>query len=465
MLANVLQTIKANSLTEDRDSVVVAVSGGADSVALLHILLQLRSCLGISLYVASLDHGVRAQDSRDDLAFVGELSKHWELPFAGGHADVPLMAAQSDMGIEEAARRARYDFLAQLAERIGANCVAVGHHAQDQAETIMMRILRGAGLRGIRGMSVNASMPYHSRIRLIRPLLYESKCDILAYCNTHNLPYRHDSSNDDRRYLRNFVRHRVIAPMLERNPKALDSFARLADSASADEEYLSARFEIEVTPHVKVSEDAWRIEKTAFKLLHASMKRRFLRRAMDKLAGEGKSLPHSTVVAITDWLDGAAVGKNRDLGRGIQLRVDYDKICIETHDAEPEIESYLLLPESTFIKLVAPASFRLGDVCIRLETGCRAAEAHAAIHLPAVPLYLRTRRKGERFRPKGMNGKSRKIKSWMIDRKIPRYLRERIPIVSTENEAIAICVGDRWHLADGTLFDGQAADGMTLILE
>ena len=465
MLAHVLQTIKANSLTEDQASVVVAVSGGADSVALLHILLQLRSCLGISLYVASLDHGVRAQDGRDDLAFVGELATRWKLPFAEGRADVPLLTAQSDMGVEEAARRARYDFLAQLAERIGANCVAVGHHAQDQAETIMMRILRGAGIRGIRGMSVNAPMPYHSRIRLIRPLLYVSKCDILAYCNTHNLPYRHDSSNDDTRYLRNFVRHRIIAPMLERNPRALDSFARLADSASADEEYLSVRFEIEVMPHVRVSEYAWCIEKTAFKLLHKSMKRRFLRRAMNELAGGDNSLHLSAVVSIADWLDGAAVGKKRDLGRGIQLRVDYDNICIETHDAQPVIDGYRLVPESTFIELVAPARFKLGDVRVRLETGCRAAEAHAAIHLPIVPLYLRTRRKGERFRPKGMNGKSRKIKSWMIDRKIPRYMRERIPIVSTENEAIAICVGDRWHLAEGTLFDRQAADGMTLFLE
>ena len=167
----VLKTIKRQDLLAESQRAIVAVSGGCDSVALLHILLSIRRGLGLDLHVASLDHGIRGAEGQADLNFVRELAAGWDLPVIADQVDVPELAREWGVGFEAAARRARYDFLARAAKQAGSDCVFVGHHADDQAETILMRIVRGSGIRGLRGMRTASPMPFHPEITLIRPLL------------------------------------------------------------------------------------------------------------------------------------------------------------------------------------------------------------------------------------------------------------------------------------------------------
>ena len=177
-----------------------------------------------------------------------DLASRWRLPYTVDHADVARLSAEWGIGIEAAARRARYAFLARVAREQGSQCVAVGHHALDQAETMLMNIARGSGISGLRGMQIVAEMPNHQDIRLIRPLLRISKDELGTYCHEHNLTYRVDETNADIGYSRNFVRHEALSRLTRLNPELLSAFERLSESAAVHEEFMAASFEATVTP-------------------------------------------------------------------------------------------------------------------------------------------------------------------------------------------------------------------------
>lgn len=429
-------------------ALVVAVSGGADSVALLHALHCLQGQLGITLHVASLDHGIRGEAGARDLAFVAALAADWRLSCTVDAVDVPLLAREWGVGIEAAGRRARYDFLAQVAKRLDIACVAVAHHAEDQAETLLMHIARGSGLRGLRGMRPVSTLPGHSDIRLLRPLLGCSRADIEAYCAQHKLTYCTDASNSDTRYRRNFIRSEIIPRLQTLNPAVVGALQRLSESAAVDDDYLRRQFVQVAQSTIKQSPDNWRISKAAYFSLHVALRRRFLLAAVEKLAHGSAALTHDLVIELDDWARDARVGACRDMGAGIRMRCDYDALVVETSGAMPETGRYRLIPPATDIKLEAGQAVSLGGVSLRvgseLEAGYR-----ASLQLSArAELRLRTRRKGEYFKPKGMGGRSRKLKDWMIDRKIPRMLRDQIPLLCADEAIVAICLADTWHLAE-----------------
>ncbi len=459
----VWRTIQKYKLLTANPKVVVAVSGGADSMALLHIMVQLRSHFGLQLHVASLHHGIRGQAAQDDLDFVQQTAEQWQLPYTLGQADVPRLAKDSGMGIEAAARQARYDFLAQVARQTQSERVAVAHHAKDQAETILMHIIRGSGLNGLRGMRPIAAMPSHPDIILIRPLLEMPREDLESYCAAHELHFRHDDSNDDISLQRNFIRHEVLSRLQQVNPGVVSALTRLADSASVDDAYLSSQFEAAVMPRVSVGDDGWCISREVYAQLHLAMQRRLLREAFRQLGG-GLTLNHENTLELVRWAKTAVVGARRDLGGAIQLRVAYEDLCIEHQSSLMMGDLYRLIVPDTNITLPLPSCLTLNRVTVKVSSEEESGEG--GILLPAdVTLCLRTRRAGERFKPKGMGGKSRKIKDWMIDRKIPRQIRHRIPLVSANDEVIAICVGDTWHLADLLRFKIHEKDGIYLMLD
>ncbi len=442
----------------------MAVSGGCDSIALLHILLSLRAEIPIALHVASLNHGLRGADGGDDVVFVAGLADAWGLPATTAEVNVPDLAREWGIGIEEAGRRARYDFLAGVARNEGG-CVVVGQHADDQAETILMRIVRGSGLRGLQGMRVVGGVPGHGDIRLVRPLLKASRDEIEAYCHDHGLEYRRDRSNDDLRYSRNFLRHEVMARLRRLNGRASDAFARLAEAAAVDDDFISSQFTVRVLPNVTSDVGHWSIGRDEFWALHPALQRRFLRGAFGHCAGGAATLDHRATVAAIAWLRTATTGARRQLGQDVRARVGYAEIVIENAFAEPAAGAYRLIANEDDIELNANLPLTYCGLRIDLAGARPIAQFDAWVELPAgVDLRLRTRRPGERFKPKGMGGRSRKIKDWMIDRKIPREIRQRIPLISADDTVIAICVGDQWHLADASANAGHGGERVTLWL-
>ena len=463
--AIVAAILKERALTEKRKA-IVAVSGGCDSVALLHAMKELRGRLGVELHVASLDHGIRGAAGRQDAEFVGGLCECWDLPYTLGAADVPKLSREWNCGIEAAARRARYNFLARVAAEEASDCAVVGHHAGDQVETILMRMARGTSVHGLAGMQVVSAMPYHPHLRVLRPLLQVERAELESYCRQFDLPFRHDESNDYRSYTRNYLRHEVIGQLQRLNPQVTRALRRLGEAAAVDDNFIGSQFEALVMPLARVSADGWRISKADFLALHPALQRRFLQRSFHTLAGPSASLPHALTLELVAWSRQAASGKRLDIGASLQLRIDYEDLCIERDDIQPSLGNYRLIPDGTEIDIDRAMSLSLNGLTIRVSSETATVPAGVGLRLPkTVMLTLRTRRSGDRFKPKGMGGHSRKLKDWMIDRKIPRDIRDQIPLVCGDGAIIAICLDEAWHLADLSQFDCRDSACATLLLE
>lgn len=448
------------------DRLIVAVSGGCDSVALLHMLCNLRGALSVDLHVASLDHGLRGGAGRGDRDFVGELAQTWGLPHTLGRADVPALAQAWSMGIEAAARRARYDFLAQVAQKEDCRYVVLGHHADDQAETVLMNIVRGSGLRGLSGMRLAAPLPGHPQLTAIRPLLSFTRAHLEQFCKANNLDYRQDESNWDTSYGRNFLRHEVM-PMLSRlNPAVASALNRLAESTALDEDFLACQLESLTAVALRNWGAGCSISRLLFQQAHPALQRRLLRRAFDQLAPAGESLTHQLTLALVEFCRTARTGTGRDIGAALELRVIYNEIRIQRKGSPGPGANYRLIPADTDVILAVAERYEIGELSIHVSAKPSDCETGAALRLPAgCELRLRTRRPGDRFKPKGMGGRSRKLKDWMIDRKIPRHIRDQIPLLCADDAIVAICLGPIWHLADLDAFKENARSGTRVCLE
>lgn len=212
--------------------VLCAVSGGADSMCLLHWLRALQEEYRFQLAAAHFEHGIRGEESLRDAAFAEEQCRKLEVPFTLGKGDVPAFAAEKKIGTEEAARILRYRFLEETADRLGCDRIATAHNRNDNAETMLMNLCRGAGTRGLAGIPP-------VRGRLIRPLLQTDRAEIEAWLRERNIPHVEDSSNQDEGNVRNRIRHHMLPMLEEMNPSVLAAFGRTASLLRADEEYLS----------------------------------------------------------------------------------------------------------------------------------------------------------------------------------------------------------------------------------
>lgn len=230
MVGQVMETLQKHHMVRRGDLVLIALSGGPDSLALLHLLMSRRESLGITLHAAHLDHGLRGEASAKDALWVAELCREWEIPCTLGYwegHDQPLRG----LSPEEAARQARLEFLEKTMKKTGAAVIAQGHHGDDQAETLMIRLLNGAGTGGLGGIRPVRG-PY------IRPLLEVTRREILDYCRAHGLEPRQDDSNLSDDFLRNRLRHHVMPLLKELNPSLISTLGRMAQVLQSEDDYL-----------------------------------------------------------------------------------------------------------------------------------------------------------------------------------------------------------------------------------
>jgi tRNA(Ile)-lysidine synthase len=449
-LKTVLRIIEHYKLLPANQILIIGVSGGTDSLALLHIIVQLRVELGINIHIATLNHGIRGQDSESDVQFVKHIAEQWNISYTIGSVNAPQLAKNENIGLEDAARQVRYQFLADVAQQLDTNYVAVAHHADDQAETILMHIIRGSGLKGLHGMGFSVPMPRHSHITLIRPLLHMTRRELEQYCLENQLTPRHDITNDDIDYQRNFIRHEILPRLRQINPNVVASLSRLGSIARIENDFVTSQFETLVMPFVKQDGQRWTMTLDVFRVLHDALKRRFLLEAFEQLNLSAGALEADQVNRVVQWVGQARVGTELDLGQGIRLRMGYEELYIEHKSYPIEHADYRLIPKDTKIALSIPSHLILKELQIIVSLDA-SLENESFLHI-ALPqdlsLGLRTRQKGERFRPDGMRGQSKKVKKWMIDRKIPRQLRDQIPLLTADDQIVAICVGNTWHLAD-----------------
>ncbi len=451
--------IRRHQLLEPGSSVVVATSGGPDSVTLLHLLQRLAGAFGLSLHVAHLNHRIRGQDADDDQAFVQNLAARWGLPFTSDSIDVPAIASREKLALEEAARRTRYAFLSRIAQQVGATRIAVGHNADDQAETVLMHLLRGAGPAGLRGMLpstqlrdyrlLQASLEPPADLTIIRPLLATPRADIEAYCTEHDLETRFDRSNLDTTYFRNKLRHEVLPYLGQINPQISERLQNLAEVVRADyklhQEFVSVAQD---TLLVASYPDALVFNLARWREQPLAIRRAIVRRAAYRLRRTLRDVDFAHVENAVDVAQRGQTGSQAVLPRGLTLTVGYTTVTIADADAMHLPSERPWLDVGSDIGVSIPGMTPLPDgwaiqaeevthwdlEVIKDNMNPLVARLDAGV-LGKTPL-LRTRQAGDRFRPQGMQGSEVRLSDFLINIKIPRRWRDHLPLVVADDRIL-----------------------------
>ncbi len=428
LLESVRRTIQRGRLFPPKGTVIVAVSGGGDSLTLMYLLSRLRDSLGVTLHIATLDHGWRGEGSAADARFVLEQAATLGLP-------ATARKAPPHAHTEAAARRTRYDFLATVAQQVGASHIATAHHADDQAETVLLRLLRGTGLAGLAAMRPSAHLPYHPHLTLVRPLLDVTRTQIDAYCTDNGLHPRHDPTNNDPSHLRNHVR-RDLLPRLETvNPQIRRGLAHLAESAATETAYLQSQADALLFAHATHTPPRWILDRAAFRTWHPALQRRAVVILSRRLTPDAEPGYTHVVAAVALALDGDP-GAIAQFPGNIHMRVSYDTLVFEPEVTPPSHPVLHLTPGETYpVTLDTPLCLPNGTLTLTSEN---TPNPLGYLYPPAEPLALRTRQPGDRLAPPGMDGHTRKIKNWMIDRKIPAHHRNNIPLLVTGESVVAV---------------------------
>ena len=422
IVASVRQVLEEAGLEADA-SLVVAASGGVDSTVLLDVL----DGLGYRLHVAHLDHALRP-NSADDGRFVGDEAKRRGLSYSIERRDVGEYARTEGLSLEEAGRRQRYAFLDQVADQVGAEFIALGHHADDQAETVILHLLRGSGATGLGGMEIVREGRY------LRPLLRVRRAEIEEYARQRSLRYREDPSNRDSRFLRNRVRGELMPLLKSYNPNIAEVLNRTAALLKAEDDLLAELTQEALDTVVcERCNDKVVLDSTRLLAYHIAIQRRVLRAALQGLAVDGP-FDFVRVEQVRGWI-GAGDKRLRVLGAGLKGQGCGTRYILRRGQRSPVARSFdipgvLVLREHGVkirVQVVSPEHFdkaQLGGAQVALD----------ADRL-GVRVQVRSLRPGDRFQPLGMEG-HKKLSDFLIDAKWPKISRDEV-LVLTRGEEIA----------------------------
>jgi tRNA(Ile)-lysidine synthase len=454
ILRTVERTIGAYRMIQAGDTVLVGVSGGPDSTALVHILLALAPKFSFQVVIAHLNHCLRQEESAHDEAFVVSLADKLDLPVHVEKLSVRRYQKKHHLSLEEAARKMRYRFYDSIAAKFGYEKIALGHHSDDNAELILMYLLRGSGPLGLSGI------PPVRDDKIIRPLIEIKRAEIMEYIAVKGLAYVVDSSNRDLRYLRNKIRNRLIPELkAEYNPKLLDTLNRLASILDAEEGWIENLIE-PIFEKVAVFEKLGRIGFDIAQLNQQpiAVRRRLIRMAVFKVKGNLRRLAFAHVEAVVKLAQNGPDSGALDLPDRVRISRQNDVLIVSKEaqnlrhlastphlSSTPDYEYRLTKPGEIFIKEAA-LKIRFSEIPQEhpsdwRPSGQRTRAAYFDLDKIHFPLVIRNFRRGDRFSPLGMSGRQ-KLKKFFIDHKVSRTERRKIPILLSRNEIIWV-VGHR----------------------
>jgi tRNA(Ile)-lysidine synthase len=404
-------------LVSPGDRVLVALSGGPDSVALLHLLRAAAADLSLSLCAAHLDHGIRPESGRD-AAFVRRLCEETKIPLTVSRAEVPPLARKRKQGVEETAREVRRDFLRREAAEADCAVIAQGHHRGDQAETVMHRLLRGSGLSGLSAMRLKSG-PF------IRPLLPFPRERVLRFLAEEGYAFVEDASNQDPTYTRNRIR-RTLLPLLETfNPRVEEHLARLSDRIALEEDFWRQEEERVLAALATVDNGGIELDRAGLAALHPALRARVLRRVL----GEVRAGLHGVSSRHITALEALAVGNRPQADLHLPLAwagVRYGRLLLRPVPPPPPAPFRFLMEAPGVFLLPGGGALRLSMEPSAKGEGPWSVEFDAA--RVRLPLTVRSFRPGDRFRPAGMEGR-KKLKDFFIDAKVERERRRQLPLV------------------------------------
>ncbi len=429
-------------LCRDNIKLLLAVSGGADSMALLHVMLELAAIHALDLHVAHVNHLIR-DDAGQDAELIRDTCLDYGLPFTYAERDVPAAAKQSGQSLEMEARKQRYKALAAVYHEMGADALLTAHNSNDQTETILLNLSRGCSPAALAGIATDT---HRAGMRMVRPMLKCSREDIVAYLTARNLVWREDTTNADTTYRRNAIRHNILPAMRQHlNPELDAAFQRCADLAQADESYLQSlalRYAQDTIP----SEQPDQLNLASYRSLPGPLRNRLLVQWLwreKQVASRSLTLD---LVQQLDWLAmHASTGKQLPLPGGKTVQQSYDRLVmrsIATGHAVPAHSQYPLdIPGTTNIPEWG------WQIEVKRANGYTKQPVSSPGTLPATchirrpqaneSLWIRTRQPGDRIHMTGAQG-HQKLQDIFTNGKVPAYERNRIPLLATDQELVWI---------------------------
>ncbi len=420
MISRVLETIENKKMFKAGDKVLCAVSGGADSMALLCVLYELREKLDIEVCAANVNHSIRGEEADSDSEYVRKFCEERGIELFYEKVDIPSMAKEAQIGEEECGRRERYRFFDSIINEWGSGVIATGHHMGDNAETVLFNLFRGSGGKGIGGI------PY-KRDNIVRPLLDVTKEDIKKYLVEKNITWCEDSTNGNCDYTRNGIRNVILVEAEKMFPKAMEKISAASNAIREDDEYLT-----------KTAADSKAFEngvlyKERLSALPDCIKKRVILQALKEWNVENIDTKKTDAVLKIAM---GETGKGIDAGNGIRIVNGYGEIRAQQKETKADEEYYFKNGESLEISTLSGVwSIKTVDKPSKMRDNKTMAVFDANL-LPE-KLCVRLRHDGDYMYPYGMDGK-KKIKKIFIDLKIRKELRDKISMLATDDEILFI---------------------------
>ena len=449
LIQRVRDTINQHQMLAPGDTVVVGASGGRDSTALFHILTQIRENLRLTIHTAYFDHGLRP-DAPEDAAWVAAVSRTLGYPFHNGAGDARAYAKKMRLSVEDACRRLRYEYLLSVAHTEGAQALATGHTRDDQAETVLMRLIRGVGPTGLSGIP---PVRVQEEVRVIRPLIGVSRVETAEYLTHRGISWRDDPTNKDLSILRNHIRL-VTLPILEGyNPDVRPTLARLADLLREEGEALDALAGPRIAETLAGGPGVVRIALEPFGRLPVALQRRALREAVRRARGTIASLAFVHIEGARRLALDGRTGAVLELPGGVRVARLAETLEVAAGAAAPPEKA-----EAREYRLPVPGSVVAAEYGVQVvvsevpadAAGVRERSGHPSPGEIVVDreragsgLILRGPRPGDRFAPFGMGGQTKKVSDFLRDAGVPAYRRRWVPVLTTEKGEVLWIVGMR----------------------
>jgi tRNA(Ile)-lysidine synthase len=428
LITKVKKTIRKYHLLNKGDRVLVAVSGGPDSVCLLSVLQMFAKELDLTLHIAHLNHLFRGRESADDERFVAALAQKTGIPATIEQVDVPAFCRERGISAQEGAREVRYAFLDKVARSVEASRIATGHTATDQAETILMRLLRGAGISGL-----SAIPP--KRGDIIRPLIESTRQEILAYLDTAALPFVSDSSNAKPVYTRNRIRMELLPMLKGFNPRIVETLALEAALIRDENEAMQSYLDDKASDVFMQENDKVVIKRTEFNNLLPAFRRRILKKTADICGVDSLRMSVIQIEQALLFMAETQTGRTMNLSPDLTIEREYDRFLVMATGATEVFSHAIAMPGLTEVpELGIEIEIAMEDpVTPILDRQNYRWQAVFDYDKMGLPLTVRSRRPGDVFCPSGMGGRHKKLQDYLVDEKIPRRHRDSVPL---------LCAGD-----------------------
>ncbi|MGL5642170.1 MAG: tRNA lysidine(34) synthetase TilS [Paraclostridium sp.] len=430
-------TIDKYNLLQKGDKIVLGLSGGPDSVCLLHVLKQLESEYDISIYAAHLNHQIRGIEAQKDVMYISRLCDSLGVKLFVKSINVPAYCKENGLSIEEGARKLRYEMFYEIKQKTKSSKIAIGHNLNDQAETILMRMMRGTGLQGLRGIE------YKRDDTIIRPILDIERSSIEKYCDEHELNPRIDSTNLENIYTRNKIRLELIPYMQDNfNNNVIESICRMGNNLKLDSEYIEQEGINKFNEVAKLNNnEEVEISLDKYIDLHKAIKSRIIRNSIKYILGDTNFVDQKHIEDIIDLEEENKINKKLVLPRGLFVYRNKDSILLTNKEITyEEIEFCYKVPKEGVIKIKELGVFvETKVVSIERFNSMKVDKSSKGFDLDKFKggIFVRNRKSGDKIK---LAAGSKKLKNLFIDLKIPREARSKIPVLVDDNEVV--CVGD-----------------------